>query len=556
MRGRHVFFDSLLAHGVDAIFGNPGTTENPLLDSLAEYPGIRYIVALHEGVAVCAAGHYAMASGQTAVANLHVAPGLGNAIGMMYGALKACVPLIVTAGQQDTRMRLRDPILRHDLVAMAAPVSKWAVEAQSPDEIAPVMERAFRIANEGPAGPVFVALPNNVMSASTTIGASSTGPLYCRNPPEDAAIDRLASLLLDARQPVIFAGDAIAAEGANAGFTALVETLGATVYTELLRSRQVIAARHPSLRGRIPIAAGDLHALLREHDLALLVGGPFVEEIWFDPVNPIPETTTVAQIDSVAARLARNYPVAIGILGAIPHTLEALNTALAARAPAAFRTAAAARNNAHAATKAAALEKLDAAIERARSRTPMSANVALATLAAALPDDVIVVNEAITAASDLEHAFAPAGPTDFYMGRGGGIGQGIAGALGIALAHPARRVVAVSGDGSAMYSIQALWSAAHHELDIAFVILANREYRVLKHNMDTHRLRFEENPEQAYPHMDLAAPTLQFVELARGMGVAASRATTPGEIREQVAAAASRRGPWLLELVISGKETT
>lgn len=555
MRGRHVFFDSLIAHGADTIFGNPGTTENPLLDSLAEYPGVRYVVALHEGVAVCAAGHYAMASGKTAIANLHVAPGLGNAIGMMYGAMKACVPVIVTAGQQDTRMRLRDPILRHDLVAMAAPVSKWAVEAQSADEIAPIMNRAFRIANEGPAGPVFVALPNNVMSETTAIGATSAGPLFCRNPPQTAAIDSLATLLLGARNPVIFAGDAIAAEGANAGFTELVETLGATVYTELLRSRQVIAARHPSLRGRIPITAGELHSLLGGHDVALLIGGPFVEEIWFDPINPIPATTMVAQIDSVAARIAYNYPVDIGVQGALPQVLQALNTALSARAPAAFRAAAVARNETHAATKAAALANLDAAIERAQSRTPMSANVALATLARALPDDVIVVNEAITAASDLDHAFAPAGPADFYMGRGGGIGQGIAGALGVALAHPRRRVVAVSGDGSAMYSIQALWTAAHHGLDILFVILANREYRVLKHNMDTHRLRFDENPERAYPHMDLAAPALQFVELARGMGVAAGSATTPEEIRAQ-AAAASRGGPYLLELVISGKETT
>jgi len=554
MRGRTVFFDSLIAHDADAIFGNPGTTENPLLDTLADYPGVRYVVALHEGVAVCAAGHYAMASGKTAVANLHVAPGLGNAIGMMYGALKACVPVIVTAGQQDTRMRLRDPILRHDLVAMAAPVTKWAVEAQSADEIAPIMNRAFSIANEGPAGPVFVALPNNVMSAETTIGATSAGSLFCRNPPQSAAIDGLATLLLGARNPVIFAGDAIAAEGANTSFTELVETLGATVYTELLRSRQVIAARHPSLRGRIPITAGELHSLLSAHDVALLIGGPFVEEIWFDPVNPIPASTTVAQIDSVAGRIAYNYPVDIGLLGALPQVLQALNTALLARAPAEFRAAAAARNAGHAATKTATLAKLDAAIERARSRTPMSANVALATLADALPDDVIVVNEAITAASDLEHAFAPAGPTDFYMGRGGGIGQGIAGALGVALAHPQRPVVAVSGDGSAMYSIQALWSAAHHGLNIIFVILANREYRVLKHNMDTHRLRFGENPEQPYPHMDLTSPTLQFVELARGMGVAAGSATTPEEIRA-LAATASRGGPYLLELVISGKET-
>ena len=134
MRGGQVFMESLALHGVEAIFGNPGTTENPLLDRLIDYPDIRYFVALHEGVAVCAASFYAQATGKTAVANLHVAPGLGNGIGMMYGALKAQSPLIVTAGQQDTRMRLNEPLLSHDLVAMAAPVVKWSVEPRTADE--------------------------------------------------------------------------------------------------------------------------------------------------------------------------------------------------------------------------------------------------------------------------------------------------------------------------------------------------------------------------------------------------------------------------------------
>ena len=184
MRGREVLMDSLVAHGVEAIFGNPGTTENPLLDSLHDYPQLPYHVALHEGVAVCAAAYYALASGRTGVANLHVAPGLGNAIGMMYGALKASAPIIVTAGQQDTRMRLRDPVLRHDLVAMAAPVSKWAVEVQHADEFAPILRRAFRIAHTPPAGPVFVALPINVMEEETTVAASASGELYTASWPD------------------------------------------------------------------------------------------------------------------------------------------------------------------------------------------------------------------------------------------------------------------------------------------------------------------------------------------------------------------------------------
>ena len=137
MRGRQVFFETLLAHGVDRIFGNPGTTESPLLDSLLDYPQLQYIVHLHEGVAVGAANFYAQASGKTAFVNLHVAPGLGNGIGMIYSALKNNSPMVVTAGQQDTRLRLRDPVLGHDLAAMAAPVTKWSVQVESADELGP-----------------------------------------------------------------------------------------------------------------------------------------------------------------------------------------------------------------------------------------------------------------------------------------------------------------------------------------------------------------------------------------------------------------------------------
>ena len=152
MRGRRVLMKSFVSHGVRHIFGNPGTTETPLLDSLPAFPQLEYILALHEGVAVTAASFYAQASGRVTVANLHVAPGLGNGIGSLYGALKANSPVVVTAGQQDTRMRLKNPLLGHDLVAMAAPVTKWSVQIERADEIAPIMRRAFKVATDAPQG--------------------------------------------------------------------------------------------------------------------------------------------------------------------------------------------------------------------------------------------------------------------------------------------------------------------------------------------------------------------------------------------------------------------
>src|SRR3954469_748090 len=203
MRGRRVLMESFVSHGVHHIFGNPGTTETPLLDSLPAFPQIEYIMALHEGVAVSAASFYAQASGRVTVANLHVAPGLGNGIGSLYGALKANSPVVVTAGQQDTRMRLRNPVLGHDLVAMAAPVTKWSVQIERADEIAPILRRAFKVASDAPKGPVFVALPIDVLEQETSVAAAAPDRLWRATAPDPAGIAELASRLLKSKSPAI-----------------------------------------------------------------------------------------------------------------------------------------------------------------------------------------------------------------------------------------------------------------------------------------------------------------------------------------------------------------
>ena len=554
MRGRQVFMDSLVAHGVDCIFGNPGSTESPLLDSLIDYPQIDYYVALHEGVAVCAASFYAKASRKTAVANVHVAPGLGNAIGMVYGALKANAPLIVTAGQQDTRMRLRDPLLSHDLVAMAAPVTKWSAEPQSADEMAPLMRRAFKIANEPPAGPVFVALPINVMEQETQIPAQSSGHLYQRSAPAPDAIQKLVELILSSKNPAIVAGDDIAISGAHQALTKLAEQTGASVYHEGLRSEITISNDHPNLCGWVPFEAGGIRQVLAEHDLVMLIGGPFFEEVWFDATNPIPEDAITVQIEESAERLAYNFPLAVGLVGHLGMTLTTLGSAIAETANTDFQAASKDRNQRLREQRAARREALVDRSQALWNTTPMSAARAMHEIGRALPEDAVVVDESVTALLEVALSFKLGQPGDYYAGRGGGIGQGVAGALGVKVAVPDRPVVALSGDGSAMYSVQALWTAAHHDLDILFVIISNREYRVLKHNLDTYRHRFDVQSNRPYPHMDLTNPVLGFVEMARGMGVPGKQVLKPEELHQAVQDALSTRGPYLLDVVVSGKE--
>ncbi len=554
MRGRQVFMQSMNLHGSTKIFGNPGTTENPLLESLLEHPEVEYITALHEGVAVCAAGFYAQATGLTPVANVHVAPGLGNAIGMMYGCLKARVPVIVTAGQQDTRMRLRDPLLRHNLVEMAAPVVKWSAEPQSADEIGPMMRRAFQIANEHPQGPVFIALPNNVMEEETDIAASTSGTLTAAALPQSESLQAIAKRLIEAEKIAICVGDDIAREHVTNEFLQLAEQLGAAVFADFLLARRPIATDHPNFIRGLAADASQNRSMLADYDAIVVLGGATMEEIWFEPGSSLPERAYTVQIESDPRLLSVHRPVSNGISGDLGAILIELAQIVSTTAPAAAK-ARFEKNAAHLAERHAAnLAAQASRFENQAGTTPMAATEAMASLAEVMPDDVVIVDESITASADVDRAFRKHNPDEFFAGRGGGIGQGIAGALGTAVALPEKQILAISGDGSAMYSIQALWTAAHHKLNIFFVILANAEYRVLKHNLDIHRQRFDAPSDQPYPNMDLINPTLDFCGMATGMGIATSRAETTDDIIAAGETYLNNGGPYLLEIAVAGKE--
>ncbi|MBD3648760.1 MAG: thiamine pyrophosphate-binding protein [Pseudomonadales bacterium] len=554
MRGRQVLMESLRLHGVDCIFGNPGTTENPLLDSLIDYPDIKYYVALHEGVAVGAAGFYAQATGKTGITNLHVAPGLGNAIGMIYGALKANSPMIVTAGQQDTRLRLRNPLLGHDLVAMATAVTKWSVQPESADEIGPLMQRAFKVAHDAPAGPVFVALPVNVMEQETSVPATTAGNLYTGTPADPAAIADVCARLLGSNSPAIVAGDDVATSGAAEALVKLAEKTGAAVFNEGLRAQLSFPNRHPNFRGRIPFEAANIRRMLGNFDLVLLIGGQFFEEVWFDEGNPVPESVSVIQIESSRERLAFNFSLQAGVIGHIPTVLNELNEALDKSSDDDFAQSSKERNEKLAQQRSDFTENANSRLEALWDRSPMYPVRAIHEIRAALPDNAIIVDESITASLEVAGGFDYREPGDYYAARGGGIGQGIAGAIGTQVAHPDRPVIALSGDGSAMYSIQAFWTAAHHRLPIVFIILSNREYRVLKHNMDTYRQRFDAESNRPYPHMNLTEPTLDFASMARGMGVDGTLVEDPAQLQSVVKEAIAARRPHVIEVVIAGKE--
>ena len=553
--GRQIFMDTLMAEGVRYVFGNPGTTELPLIDSLHDYPEIDYVLCLQEAVAVTMADAYALATDSVGVVNLHVAPGLGNGLGSVYNAWEGNTPLLVTAGQQDSRMRLREPLLGHDLVAMAAPLTKWSVEANHAGEMPLILNRAFKLAREEPCGPVFVSLPMDVMGQRTEHPPMPSSRLFSRNAADEQGLAEAAAALRIAKHPIIVCGDGVARGNAVSELVALSEAIGAPVSTDVLPARMNFPNRHPHFRGRMARDQAEIRTWTKDADLILLIGGQFFEEVWFADAAPFPESARVLQIEATSASLGRNYRVDCGLAGDLKRTLAALVGSLPGGHGAASGGYAADAAARRAELAREAVRRQEAQRARAARRTEgraMSVAALMAELAGALPSEVVVSGEAITGTPDLLGSLDFTDRHDFMAARGGGIGQGLPSAVALQLAHPERPVIAISGDGSALYTIQALWTAAHRRLPIVFLILNNGAYRVLKLNMDRYRGMVQLPGNRGYPYLDIDSPRVDFVTVAAGFGVEGRRVEKVEEVAPAVEAAFSSGKPCLLDVLVDG----
>ena len=543
--------DTLVNEGVKFIFGNPGTTELPILEALNDYPEIRYIMALHEGIAVSMADAYAHCSGEVGVVNLHVGPGLGNGLGSVYNAWEGRTPLVVTAGQQDSRMRLRDPLLGHDLVAMAKPLVKWSVEPTSADELSAVMHKAFKTAREEPSGPVFVSLPINIMDQRSEKGALLPSRLHNRFLPEPAAIEAVSEHLRTSQNPVVFFGDKIAQYGAFESLVALTELIGAKVFAEFLPSRINFPNQHPQFAGR----AGQDYRMIAEQtkgaDIVLLIGGEFFEEVWFTDNVPFPEDATIIQIDPDIKQLGRNIRVDHGLIGCPKLTLTALHSTVLSGITTETQKEIQERRQRMQIEKKHREEKRRELVRTPESQLGLSTAMLMEELRLNLPKDIAIAGEPITAGVDMLKTLSFDAPDDYLASRGGGIGQGLPSAIGMKLAQPDRPVLCLSGDGSSLYSIQTLWSAVHHEIPIVFLILNNRTYRILKLNMNRYRSEAQ-LPDRGYQHLDLSNPNIDYVNIAKGFGMNAVRVTKSDALAGAVSHAFETNESWLIDVLVDG----
>jgi benzoylformate decarboxylase len=543
--GRAAFLQLLIDEGVTHLFGNPGTTELAIMEAVPDFPELKYVLGLQEAVVVGMADGYARASGRLAACNLHCTPGLGHAMGALYNAKFSGSPLIVTAGQYEQGYGLQEPMLYEPLLPIAAPLVKWAVEVPRLDALPRIVRRAAKLALTPPTGPVFLSLPGDILDAAGEIELGARTRVEREVRPSDAVLQRLARRLLSSSRPVIIAGRELAARGACDEAAELARLLGAAVYHEPVPYNARFATDHPAFMGDLTRNQARVREILGRYDLVICLGADLLRMSPASRVDPLPPGVPVVHITERDWELGKNYATEFAIHADVKATLDALLPVVESQRTSDEATAAEQRAlqlpevNWCARREAARREAIASA-----EAVPIDPRYLMLEVAETLPPEAIVVEEAVTAASALSAFLRVRDAGSFYGLASGGLGFALPGAIGVALAQPGRSVVALVGDGSAMYGIQALWTAAHLKLPITYVIVNNRGYRILKERLVS--LRRSER----FVGMDLAEPPIDFVTLARGLGMNARAVTKPRDIRPALQDAIASRAPHLIEVLV------
>ncbi|HEY4861863.1 MAG TPA: thiamine pyrophosphate-binding protein [Xanthobacteraceae bacterium] len=546
MSGKRAFLDLLKQEGVEVMFGNPGTTELPLMDAFATENELRYMLGLQEATVMAMADGYAQASGKLGVVNLHVAPGLGNAMGMLYDAQKAGTPILVTAGQHEQSFNTTEPILWADLPTIARPLVKWAAEVHRLEDLPRLVHRAVKTALAPPTGPVFLSLPGDILRADADIDLLAPTRIAPRLRGDRDAVEAAAKILASAESPLIMAGDAVAQSRAHAELVELAELLGAPVYTEFVPNTASFPSSHPLFRGSMVRLAPEVRKILDQHDVLFSVGADLFTLSLPSPIDPMPRDITLIHLDVDAWELGKNYAPAVAILadpkGTLPDITAAVRDAMTSGARARARERLAATSKAIAAER----EALKAKARALAGATPVQPLALLHGIAETLSEDAIVVEEAISSAPGIRQLIRSNDPQSYFGLRGGGIGWGLPATMGVKVALPERPVVGLIGDGSAMYTCQGLWTAAHYQIDAVFVILNNTSYRILKQRL--HAMRGLAEQADSYVGMELIDPKIDFVGLARSLGIKAERARTVHDATDLLKTALNDGGATLIDV--------
>ncbi|HEY0852630.1 MAG TPA: thiamine pyrophosphate-dependent enzyme, partial [Bradyrhizobium sp.] len=544
--GRSAFLALLKDEGITHLFGNPGTTELPIMHALKDHPDLTYVMAMQESLVVAIADGFSRASGKLVACNVHVAPGLGNAMGSLFNAAFTGTPMILTAGQQEQGHGLMEPVLYGPLVQMAEPLVKWAVEVTRLEDLPRIVRRAAKIATTPPTGPVFISLPGDILNAEAGIELGRATRVDTRVRPSDESLQALVARILKAERPVIVTGDEIVKSDALKEAAAFAETLGAPVYQCSTPYGAHFLSEHPCFMGALTRLQKQVREMLAPFDLMIVCGADPLRMSVYSETDPMPDGLSMVQVGLVDWDLAKNYGAEIAVKADVRETLRALVPALKAAGGAALE-ARARQGIAALATKnwSAKRKALVEQISKAKDKSPIDPDWLALQLVEAMPDGAILVDEGLTSSRQVTALRAHRDRYGYHALASGGIGWGLPASVGVSLAHPGRPVVCFSGDGSSMYSIQSLWTAANHKLPLNFVIANNGGYRIIKQRL----LAF--HGDDNYIGMDFVDPPVDFSGMAKALGLEAIRVTDPRELKPVLASAFSRPGTKLIEVVVS-----
>lgn len=545
LAGKHALLQMFQAEGVKYIFGNPGTSETPMMTILPEYPDLEYLLVLQEGVAVGMAEGYGRSTGTVPLVSLHIDNGLANAFSMMIDQLRSGTPMVITAGNKDIR-KLGPG--RSDLAELARPFSKWSAEITHAGQVPSVVRRAFQEARTSPTGPVFVGMSANAFDDIADVNIAPSTEMAANSSADPAAIDEVVGLLSRAEKPIMIIGDRLA--GANVDAVRLAETAGIPVYGH--GSAEVnFPASHPLWQGNLSVRAPQAIEAIRSADLILAIGCTVFDDFFYQPGSVIGPGASLVHIDSDPGSIGKSEPTDIGILAAPPAVVSQLADAVSEIFTGTRAEEAALRVREAKAASTARREAFGRSAAAQRNGAPMSPATMARALADALPSNATVFNDGISAGGTIFEALSPSERGSYYAIRGGAIGWGMGATMGVQLGMPDRPVVGVMGDGTAIMTVQALWTAANSNIPAVFVICNNQSYRVLKLNSNVyHRLQGLPFPDK-YVMADFDIP-LDFKAQAEAYGVEGVRVETPEDLAAQVRRGCEMDKPLVIDAIIDG----
>lgn len=518
-------YDLLRTLGLTTVFGNPGSTEQPFLKNFPS--DFDYVLGLQEATAVAMADGFAQATKHPVLVNLHTNAGVGNGMGNIMTAFQNKTPLIITAGQQTREMIIGDPLLTNrDETMLPRPYVKWAYEPKRAEDVPRAIMRAYALALQPPAGPVFVSIPLDDWD-KTALGTADVRSVSSRVGPDPDRIKEFAKRISSAQNPVLVYGPEIEKAGGWDAGIALAEKLQAAVYRAPASERMSFPDTHPLFQMQLPQAMGPISKILAGHDLIVVIGAPVFRYYPYIPGPIVPEGATLLQITNDPTD-AGSALVGDSLLSDAKLALEQL------------------------------LELVDAVPSRAlpkkpvlqiplpeKPNAPLTSNEVYAALAEVRPEGAIVVEESPSNFMEFRSWWPATEPGSYYTYASGGLGHNAPSSVGVALAQrkleTGRPVVVLIGDGSLQYSVQSLSAAAQHKLKMIYIVPCNGEYAILK------EFAVVENTPNV-PALDL--PFLDIVSLAKGYGCSATRAETKEEIQAAFKTALDTEGPTVITIPI------